>query len=180
MKKILLLLLTLLFTTVLSADEYSISEQKEILKQFTVFQKAVKSKDINTLSSMVEFPLQSGVYGKFPINDDEGILTKKAFMSNKNNILNLFNELTLIKVDSGKNSIVEYTKKNKKQEIGSNARFLAVNDDIYQNEEKAFVVTYSIEDIYEDDENFTGGRGDYFFFQLKDNKLKLVRMYSLP
>ncbi len=180
MKKMLLLFLTLIFTAVLSAEEYSVTEQKEILKQFTVFQKAVKSKDINTLSNMVEFPLQSSVYGKFPIDDEDGVMSKKAFMSNKNNILNLFDELTLIKVDSGKNSIAEYTKKNKKEEINSKARFLAVNDEVYQNEEKAFVVVYSNDEIPEDDEDFTGGRSDYFFFQLKDNKLKLVRMYSLP
>ena len=41
MKKMLLLFLTLIFTAVLSAEEYSVTEQKEILKQFTIFQKAV-------------------------------------------------------------------------------------------------------------------------------------------
>ncbi len=57
MKK-LILLLVLILCTVISAKQSSESDKKEMLKQFIIFQEAVKNKDSKVLASMIDLSVE--------------------------------------------------------------------------------------------------------------------------
>ena len=53
MRKIVILLLVFIFSTLIGAKSFTKADKKEILKQFIVLQEAVKNKDEKTLTSML-------------------------------------------------------------------------------------------------------------------------------
>ena len=52
-RKIVILLLVFIFSTLIGAKSFTKADKKEILKQFIVLQEAVKNKDEKTLTSML-------------------------------------------------------------------------------------------------------------------------------
>ena len=112
MKKV-ILLLVLILCTMIGAKQLSESEKNEMLKQFEIFQNAVKNKDIETVKSMVKFPLneESGYALILDENADlSGGITEKTFLKYKNGILERLDEITKVKVNYSKNNFSEYYK----------------------------------------------------------------------
>ena len=70
MKKVLVLLF-LVFSIGVYSAAFSEAEKKEILKQFTEFQKAVKKKDAAAISKYISYPLRDG-------NNSEEIIWKNS------------------------------------------------------------------------------------------------------
>ena len=131
MKKLIFLLVILLCVT-LNAKVFTKEEKKEVMKQFIIFQKAIEEKDIDTLKSMMSFPLDdhsSLLLGKFidlsdkTINgvnpyatiSEEGI-SESQVMRYKENVFKNLKVLTSLKVNLEKNIIISHTESDLKPE----------------------------------------------------------------
>lgn len=129
MKKIIFLLVILL-CGMLNARTFTKDEKKEVMKQFVIFQKAIEEKDIDTLKSMMSFPLDEhssillknfsdlsdkstdGVNPYVSVSE-EGI-SEDLVVKYKENVFKNLSILTFLKVDLDKNIFISYTQSNVK------------------------------------------------------------------
>ena len=121
MKKI-ILLLTLILCIAVGSKELSKLEKKEALKQFIVFQEAIKNRDDKVLASMVDFSGKSieeevSIVFFLELNGEklDGIeygmpLTKKIISSNIGRISESLKDVTLIEVEPNTLKIKDYFK----------------------------------------------------------------------
>lgn len=168
MKKILFFLIFIFSTSMsFAANNFTESEKSEILRQFAIFQKAVKNKDTKTLSNMIKLPL-SQKYGLYKSD-----LSKDILM---NNIDFYLNELTLLAVDQNNNTLIPYDK-NIKYSFWEKAdgKFLNKGEivDNFSEQEpvpsNAFVVWFSAGDR----EHLNA---DYYYFKLEKKRLVLYEI----
>ena len=168
MKKILFFLIFNFSTSMsFAANNFTESEKSEILRQFAIFQKAVKNKDTKTLSNMIKLPL-SQKYGLYKSD-----LSKDILM---NNIDFYLNELTLLAVDQNNNTLIPYNK-NIKYSFWEKAdgKFLNKGEivDNFSEQEpvpsNAFVVWFSAGDR----EHLNA---DYYYFKLEKKRLVLYEI----
>ena len=183
MKKILLALIVLSSTLAVS-EGFTRSEQIQISKQFAIFQKALKNKDIQTISDMIDYPLSNDA-GDEDVNEDD-FKDKESVIENKTEIIKSLKELTLPKVNSETNKITKYSKKGsaKSCDFEVNTKFTDSNDsDFFANygvsPDKNFVVTASYFSDSGADPDGCAGYNTYFF-KYEDKKLKLSRKIELP
>ena len=118
MKK-LILLLVLILCTVISAKQSSESDKKEMLKQFIIFQEAVKNKDSKVLASMIDLSVEYNnaimldSEGNFPKGVDFGTpLTEKLINTNIGRVIGNLQYLTYIKIDTATLRITDYFRDN--------------------------------------------------------------------
>ena len=118
MKK-LILLLVLIFCTVISAKQSSESDKKEMLKQFIIFQEAVKNKDSKVLASMIDLSVEYNnaimldSEGNFPKGVGFGTpLTEKLINTNIGRVIGNLQYLTYIKIDTATLRITDYFRDN--------------------------------------------------------------------
>ena len=183
MKKFLLGLIVLSSTLAVS-EGFTKSEQIQISKQFAIFQKAIKSKDIQTISNMIEYPLSNDT-GDDDLNADN-FKDKESVIENKNEVIKSLKELTLPKINSETNKITKYSKKGsaKSCDFEVNTKFTDSNgtsffDNYGISADKNFVVTAS---YFADSGADPDGCASYntYFFKYEDKKLKLYKEIALP
>ena len=178
MKKVLFLLF-LVFSFVIYSATFSVSDEKEILKQFSDFQKAVKKKDAAAISKYISYPLKDG-------NTKEVIWKNSSDLAKdiKDKETYTFYSIDELKVDSNSGKIINLEERLlvKNGEFGDEflsvtGRFLDTNDvegTIYEGINKPhFVVVVS---VYDD--MFEGGT--YYLFSFENKKLELVSLFRLP
>ena len=119
MKKFIILLVTL-FSVLVNARTFTQEEKKEMLRQFSVFQKALENKDIKTLTGMMELPSKELTA---LINDETGEapegfgygqkpVTAKVFEKYKDRVFENLNPLLYVKADPDSGKITNYFKDN--------------------------------------------------------------------
>lgn len=176
MKKLYLVCLLFILGLVSFAETYTKAEQREIIKQFAVFQSALKGKNFPKTAETVYFPLSYGF---------EDVETASE---NKSEFFKSLKDLTLPKVDTKTNKISKYTKKgnSKTCDFEVTNKFVSSDDtDFLENygvdTGKYFVVTASYF-TESDDTELIDGCADYntYFFQLENEELKLVKKVELP
>ena len=183
MKKLLFLLL-LVFSMGIYSKSFTETDKKEILKQFSEFQNALKKKNANALSGYVAYPLKDGNTKSVIWKNSSDFI--KDFKDPENYI---FSHLDELKVDyaSGKIDNVEERLIQSGGEGGDTfmdvtGRFITSADDEAEfyygasgisKSDDIFVVTVS---VYDD--MFDGS--SYYIFTLVGNKLKLVSYLQLP
>ena len=178
MKKVLFLLFLVFSFGVYSAT-FSDSDKKEILKQFSEFQKAVKKKDAAAISKYISYPLKDG-------NTKEVIWKNSSDLAKdlKDKETYTFYSINELKVDSNANKIINVEERllKKNGEFGDEflsvtGRFLDTDDvegTIYAGIGKPhFVVVVS---VYDD---MVEG-GTYYLFSFENKKLELVSIFRLP
>ncbi len=178
MKKVLFLLF-LVFSFVIYSATFSVSDEKEILKQFSDFQKAVKKKDAAAISKYISYPLKDG-------NTKEVIWKNSSDLAKdiKDKETYTFYSIDELKADSNSGKIINLEERLlvKNGEFGDEflsvtGRFLDTNDvegTIYEGINKPhFVVVVS---VYDD--MFEGGT--YYLFSFENKKLELVSLFRLP
>ncbi len=179
MKKVLVLLF-LVFSIGVYSAAFSEAEKKEILKQFTEFQKAVKKKDAAAISKYISYPLRDG-------NNSEEIIWKNSSdlakdLKDKDSYAFYSIEELKSDPDTGKIINVEERLLQKNGEFGDEylsvtGEFLDtddVEDTIYNWIDKPhFKVVVS---VYDD--MFEGGT--FYLFSFENKKLKLVSLLRLP
>lgn len=177
MKKFLLGLMVLSGALAVSKG-FTKSEQIQIIKQFAIFQKAVKNKDIETISDMIDYPLSFA--------GDEDLNSKQSVIDNKTEIIKGLKDLTLPNIDSKANKIIKYNKKGstKTCDFEVTNKFTDSNDsDFFGNygldPDKNFVITAS---YFADSGAFPDECSNYntYFFKFENNKLKLYKEVTLP
>ncbi|MBP9478865.1 MAG: hypothetical protein KBF12_09605 [Sebaldella sp.] len=106
MKKIVLLIMFLI-CIVVNAKEFTESEKKEMLKQFAVFQEAIKNKNSKVLTAMINTSVEDNISilldseGIFPEGTEYGKpLTEKLISRYVERVSENLLPLTYIKVDS--------------------------------------------------------------------------------
>ena len=178
MKKVLFLLF-LVFSFGIYSATFNVSDEKEILKQFSDFQKAVKKKDAAAISKYISYPLKDG-------NTKEVIWKNSSDLAKdiKDKETYTFYSIDELKVDSNSGKIINLEERLlvKNGEFGDEflsvtGRFLDTNDvegTIYEGINKPhFVVVVS---VYDD--MFEGGT--YYLFSFENKKLELVSLFRLP
>ena len=171
MKKLHLVCLLFIFGIVSFAETYTKAEQREIIKQFAVFQSALKGKKFDKTADSVNFPLS------YSFDDEE------AAAENKSEFFTSLKDLTLPKVDTKTYKISKYSKKgnSKTCDFEVTNKFVSSDDtDFLENygmdTGKYFVVTASYFTSSDNDGlvDFCSNYNTYFF-QLEDKELKLVK-----
>ena len=123
MKK-LILLLSMFLCVMVGAKTLTDSEKKEMLRQFSEFQQAVRNKDDVTLKKMIKFPISREIlsivgyengrifYHEYNLADlpEEAPVTEKVFSKYKENAFRNLSKLDNLKVDLNKNIIIGYSK----------------------------------------------------------------------
>ena len=104
MKKVILLMV--MFFTVINAKTLTKSEKQEMLRQFSVFQKALESKDGNTLKGMIKFPLMLVEYGR----DYEEPMKESEFMESLDEVTEELGSISHMKVNIESDSVSDYLK----------------------------------------------------------------------
>ena len=104
MKKIILLLITL-FSMVISAE--TLTQKQEMLKQFSVFQKALETKNGNTLKEMIKFPITIIDYGR----DYEEDMKESDFLEELEAVTEHLKSFSYMKVDIANSTISNYFEK---------------------------------------------------------------------
>lgn len=104
MKKIILSLITL-FSMVISAE--TLTQKQEMLKQFVVFQKALETKNGNTLKGMIKFPITIIEYGR----DYEEAMKESDFLEELDAITEHLKSFSYMKVDIANSTISGYFEK---------------------------------------------------------------------
>ena len=118
MKKV-ILLLVLILCTMVGAKQSSESEKKEMLKQFILFQEAIKNKDSKVLASMIDLSVEDNIAivldsdGNFPKGADYGtLLTEKLISANIDRVTENLQYLTYIKIDPTALKVTNYFRDN--------------------------------------------------------------------
>ena len=105
MKKVILLMV--MFFAVINAKTLTKSEKQEMLRQFLVFQKALESKDGNTLKEMIKFPLMLVEYGR----DYEEPMKESDFLDEADIVAEELKGIAYLKVNTEDNSLSDYLEK---------------------------------------------------------------------
>ena len=183
MKKILFLML-LVFSIGIYSKSFTDTDKKEVLKQFSELQNALKKKNVNTLSGYTAYPLKDGNIKSVIWKNSSDFI--KDFRNPENYVFSHLDELKVNSVSGqienveekllesggeGGDKFMEITGKfitssDDEAEFYYGASGISKNDDI-------FVVTVS---VYDD--MFDGS--SYYLFTLSGNKLKLVSYLQLP
>ena len=103
MKRVILLLMAVFFTMV-SAKTLTDPEKQEMLKQFSVFQKALESKDGNTLKGMIKFPILLVEHGR----DYDESIKEKDFLDELDDVAEGLKGIAYMKVNTENNSVSDY------------------------------------------------------------------------
>ena len=183
MRKIFFLLL-LFFSMGIYSSPFTEADKKEVLKQFSELQNALKKKNASVLSTYVSYPLKDGNIKTVIWKNSSDFI--KDFRNPENYV---FSHLDELKVNSVSGQIENVEEKllesggeggDKFMEI--TGKFITSSDDeaefyygasgISKNDD-LFVVTVS---VYDD--MFDGS--SYYIFILSGNKLKLVSYLQLP
>ena len=196
MKKIILLFLFGLSTSIIFAKPLTKTETQEMLKQFIVFQNAVKKGDAKTVKSMMKLPMPAH---RLLLGDSsrEKILSSAVFERNKKVIMKNLWFATLIKVNPNtpkdnnyfldipnrdyfydkKGNYCYYVKNNKKIRIKKETP-----SDVYtvgiagENENQLFLSKTSVENpcwqVAVQSE--CGGSAEFLIFEMINGKLTLV------
>ncbi len=106
MKKVILLFI-IIFSAAINAKTLTKSEKQEVLRQFSIFQEALETKDGETLKGMINFPLEIVVYGR----DYEEAMKENEFMENLNEVTEELGSISYMKVNIESGSVSEYLKK---------------------------------------------------------------------
>jgi uncharacterized protein YheU (UPF0270 family) len=178
MKRILFLIF-LVFSFGVYSQTFSEADKKEILKQFSELQKAVKKRDAAAISNYISYPLKDGNTNEIKWRNSSDL---SKDLKNKN--LNIFNYVDELKVDYTTNSIINIEDRvlRKGGDYGDEllsvtGSFLDTDDldgTIYSGLKKPhFVVVVS-----EYDEMTEGGT--YYLFSFNNKQLKLVSFFQLP
>ena len=177
MKKLYLVCLLFILGLVSFAETYTKAEQREIIKQFAAFQSAVKGKNFDKTASVISFPLSS-------------FEDKETAAENKSEFFKSLKDITLPKVDTKTNKISKYTKKgnSKTCDFEVTNKFISSDDSDdtdfplnYVYAGKYFLVTASSfttsdnSDLIDDCVGYS-----FYFFQLENKELKLVKKIELP
>ena len=106
MKKVILLLIAVFFTAI-NAKALTKSEKQEMVRQFSVFQKALESKDGNTLKGMIKFPVVLIDYGR----DYDELMKERDFLDEVDYIAEELKGIAYLKVNTADNSFSDYLQK---------------------------------------------------------------------
>ena len=201
MKKV-ILLLVLILCTAIGAKQSSSSEKKEMLKQFEVFQNAVKNKDFETVKSMVQFPLNEEAGYAFitdeNVNFENGV-TEKMFSKYKSDVLGAMVEISSIKVDSSKNNLTSYYEEGVSAEDKKRKYYYDEDESSYYYKDKSNKKVYtgfcasSVEGSFSDDGDLEVASSSFpakvapalsescdhsinYYFKLINGKLKLYKI----
>ena len=176
MKKLYLVCLLFIFGLVSFSETYTKAEQREIIKQFTAFQSALKGKNFDKTAGMIYVPLSY---------EFENVETASE---NKSEFFKSLKDLTLPKIDTKTNKISKYTKKgnSKTCDFEVTNKFVSSDDtDFLENygmdTGKYFVVTANYFTA-SDDTNLIDDCVSYntYFFRMENKELKLVKKVELP
>ncbi len=176
MKKLYLVCLLFILGLVSFAETYTKTEQREIIKQFGMFQSALKGKKFDKTAEVIYFPLS------YEFEDAE------TASENKSEFFKSLKDLTLPKVDTKTNKISKYSKKgnSKTCDFEVTNKFVSSDDSEFLenygvNTDKYFVVTASYFTTSDDTDLIDGCAGyNTYFFQLENKELKLVKKVELP
>ena len=183
MKKVLFLLF-LIFSFGVYSKTFSETDKKEVLKQFSEFQKAVKKKDASAISRYISYPLKDGNTKEVIWKNSSEFI--KDFKDPENYIFSHADELK-VNSETGQIDNVEERLLRSGDEGGDTfldviGEFITSSDEeseFYYNSAGAsksddfFVLKVSVYDDMVDGSS-------YYMFALKDNKLKLVCFFQLP
>ena len=183
MKKILFLLL-LVFSIGIYSKSFTDTDKKEVLKQFSEFQNALKKKNVNTLSGYTAYPLKDGNTKSVIWKNSSDFI--KDFKDPENYVFSHLDELKVNyvtgQIDNVEERQIESGGEGGDTFMDITGRFITSSDDeaefyygasgISKNDD-LFVVTVS---VYDD--MFDGS--SYYIFILSGNKLKLVSYLQLP
>ncbi len=160
MKK-LILLLSMLLCVMVSAKTLTDSEKREMLRQFSEFQQAVRNEDAKTLVTMIKFPFEDSI----PIlpGDDIDPITKQNVLDYSDLVFDFFKVLTFLNVDLSNLTVSEYTQENHSCDLNYSGKFKG-------NE---FWIIGDWSAVYPD----RLCKGGYDIkFKMVDNKLKLMEL----
>ena len=176
MKKLYLVCLLFIFGLVSFAETYTKAEQREIIKQFGVFQNDLKGKKFDKTAGAIYFPLSS---------EFEDVETASE---NKSEFFKSLKDLTLPKVDTKTNKISKYTKNgnSKTCDFEVTNKFVSSDDTDFLGNYgvdtgKYFVITASYFSESDNNDLIDSCAGyNTYFFQLENKELKLVKKVELP
>ena len=106
MKKVILLFI-IIFSAAINAKTLTKSEKQEVLRQFSIFQEALETKDGKTLKGMIDFPLELTDSGR----DYEEAVKESEFMESLNEVTEELGSISHMKVNIESGSVSEYLKK---------------------------------------------------------------------
>ena len=106
MKKAILLFI-IIFSAAINAKTLTKSEKQEVLRQFSVFQKALEAKDSKTLKGMINFPVEITAYGR----DYEEAVKESEFMESLNEVTEELGGMSYMNVNIESGSVSDYLKK---------------------------------------------------------------------
>ena len=154
MKKV-ILLLAVVFSMAISAKTLTDSQKQEMLKQFSVFQKALEAKDGNTLKGMIKFPILLVEHGR----DYDETMKESDFLDEADDVAEEFKSITYMKVNTENNSVSDYLEKG----FACNMKYTGV----FKEEELRITGTFVPGE--------SNGCGGYIMYKFKmyKNKLKL-------
>ena len=183
MKRILFLFL-LIFSVVTFSKSFSETDKKEVLKQFSALQSALKKKNASALSGYVSYPLKDGNIKNVIWKNSSDFI--KDFKDPENYVFSHLDELKVNyvtgQIDNVEERQIESGGEGGDTFLEITGRFITSDDDeaefyygasgVSKNDD-LFVVTVS---VYDD--MFDGS--SYYIFTLVENKLKLVSFLQLP
>ncbi len=202
MKKMILLIMLLCGALSVHAKQLTKPEKQEMLKQFIQFQNAVRNGDISTIKSSILFPLHEnstinpllGKTGSDKPDFGDKKLTPTLFDQYQKNALTNLKFVTLIKIEPQSLVIQKYLhpKTNRQYKYDNKGQYcyylqgnkkIRVNDNFNAVAYRAFIDDHSGQLIVAKsqvsspcDENEEPGYGEYFIFQLINNKLRIVNV----
>ena len=106
MKKV-ILVLAMMFSIVLSAKTLTGSEKQEMLRQFSVFQKALETKDGNTLKRMIKFPLVLVEHGR----DYDESVRAEDFLDELDEVTEELKSIAYMRINTENHSVSVYLEK---------------------------------------------------------------------
>lgn len=170
MKK-LILLLSLILCVTIGAKTLTDLEKKEMLKQFSEFQQAVRNKDENTLKKMIKFPVSQEILslagykdGKIIFYEDNltelsenAPVTEKVFLKYKENAFRSLSKLNNLKVDLNKNEIIGFfkdgaTAEDKKKKYDMDVEGVYFLDKNNKKVRTEYICDLNVTGEFEDDE----------------------------
>ena len=143
MRKIVILLLVFIFSTLIGAKSFTKADKKEILKQFIVLQEAVKNKDEKTLTSMLVLNSKNNIdlLWDSKWNLPQGIghetpLTEKLVVKYLDRVVKNLEFILNIKVEPDTLKITNYLKDNSTAEDRKRKYIYEEETDKYYYEDK--------------------------------------------
>ena len=183
MKKILFLLL-IVFSISIYSKTFTEADKKEVLKQFSELQNALKKKNSNALSTYVSYPLKDGNTKNIIWKNSSDFI--KDFKDPENYVFSHLDELKINsatgQIDNVEERLLESGGEGGDTFMDVTGKFITSSDEEAEfyystsgisKSDDFFVVTVS---VYDD--MFDGS--SYYIFTLTGNKLKLISYLQLP